>query len=158
MKSIEYDPTDYEVIDTIEFDDDLFQKVRFKSGYYGVAYHISENNVTDIMLIGTDKGEAYVNLFLSFARNQTEVINKIHEQVDKVHLVVQLDKEQSEVFEQLVSKDEANDLIERLKIANEIIAMREEDNWFSFDRLSIVLIGCIVLNLICVIWNITGGI
>ena len=153
MKTIEYDPIDYEIIDTINFDEDLIQKVKFKSGYYGVAYHVTENNVTDIMLIGTDKGEAYVDLFLAFARSQTEVINKIHEKVDKVHLVVQLNNEQSEIFEQLISKEEANDLLERLKIANELVEIREANRFDSFPVLSVVLLVCILLNFASILYH-----
>lgn len=160
MKTIEYDPLDYEIIDTIEYNDgDLFQKVQFKSGHYGVVYvtHDKDKKYYDVIFVGTDKGDAYVDVFLEFARSQTEVINKIHEKVDKVTLVVQLNKDESEIFEQVISKDEANDLIERLKIANEIIAMHEEDNWFSFDRLSVILFICILINLASAAYNFKGG-
>ena len=145
MKTIEYDPSKYEVIKTIEFDNDLFQSVKFHTGNYGVVYAMPELDKYDVIAV-TDE-EAYVNLFLEFARNQTDVINKIHEKIDEVHLVVTLNKEQSEVFEQMISKDESNDLIERLKIANEIIEMREANRFDSFPVLSYILVVCIILNL-----------
>lgn len=157
MKTIEYDPTDYEVIETIDFEDDQIQKVQFKSGYYGVVYVIPSAEVADLMLIGTDKKGSYVNLFLEFARSQTEVINQIHEQIDKVHLVIQLDKEQSEIFEEIISKDEANDLLERLKITNEIMELKET-NTDIFPILSIILVICILINIASAIWNLKGGI
>lgn len=157
MKTIEYDPTDYEVIETIDFEDDQIQKVQFKSGYYGVVYVIPSAEVADLMLIGTDKKGAYVNLFLEFARSQTEVINQIHEQIDKVHLVIQLDKEQSEIFEEIISKEEANDLLERLKITNEIMELKET-NTDIFPILSIILVICILINIASAIWNLKGGI
>ena len=157
MKTIEYDPTDYEVIETIDFDDDQIQKVQFKSGYYGIVYVIPSAEVADLMLIGTDKKGSYVNLFLEFARSQTEVINKIHEHIDKVSVIVQLNKEQSEIFEEVVSKDEANDLLERLRIVNEIqeLAHNPHDD---VRFLEFILIGFILLNLACIIWNLKGGI
>lgn len=158
MKTIEYDPTDYEIIETIDFDDDQIQKVQFKSGYYGIVYVIPSAEVADLMLIGTDKKGAYVNLFLEFARSQTEVINKIHEQIDKVHLVIQLDKEQSEIFEEIISKEEANDLLERLKITNEIIELKEANNFDSVPILSVILVICILINIASAIWNFKGGI
>ena len=158
MKIIEYDPDDYEIIDTIEHDNnDLFQKVRFKSGHYGVIFITTDNNTKyyDIIFISPNKDDTYVNLFLEFARNQTEIINKIHEKVDEVKLIVQLDTRDSEIFEELISKDEANDLLERLKITNEIAEIRKENEFISFDTLSVVLFICIIINLLSVIWNFT---
>jgi hypothetical protein len=154
MKTIEYDPNDYEVISTIDFDDTKFQKVKFKSGHYGVVFITCDNyrKYYDVIFVGTDKSDTYVNVFLEFARNQTDVINKIHENIDEVHLVVTLDNEQSEVFEQVVSKDEANDLIERLKIANEIVQMKEEDN----SDLIWLLIACFILNIAFALLNLKG--
>ena len=157
MKTIEYDPINYEVIDTIDFEDDQLQKVKFTSGYYGVVYVIPEANVADLMLVGTDKQGKYVNLFLEFARSQTEVINKIHENIDKVQIVVQLNKEQSEIFEEVVSKDEANDLLERLRIANEIHELTHNPH-DDVRFLEFMLIGFILLNIACIIWNLKGGI
>lgn len=161
MKSIEYDPHDYEIINTIEYDNgDLFQKIQFKTGYYGILYTTTEKNkkYTDIIFISTDKNsDIYINVFLEFARSQTEVINKIHEKVDKVHLVIQLNKEQSQIFEQMITKDQANDLLERLRITNEIIELREANNYNSFPTLSIILVICIFINLACAIYNLKGG-
>lgn len=149
MKTIEYDPNDYEVISTIDFDDNKFQKVKFKSGHYGVVFITCDNDrkYYDVIFVGTDKSDTYVNVFLEFARNQTDVINKIHENIDEVHLVVTLDNEQSEVFEQVVSKDEANDLIERLKIANEIIQMKEDNGYGEVHMAAGILVLCTVVNL-----------
>jgi len=91
-------------------------------------------------------------LNLEFARSQTEVLNKIHENIDEVTLVVQLNDKQSEVFKEIVGKDEANDLIERLKIANEIIQMKEDNTWLTLDNTRKALIILCILNFICCLW------
>lgn len=160
MKTIKYDPTDYEVISTIEYGEDLFHKVKFKSGYYGIVYVTTDKNTRyyDVIFIGTDKGsDVYVDVFLEFARSQTEVINKIHEKVDKVSLLVQLDNERSEIFEEVVSKNEANDLLERLRITNEIHELTHNPH-DDVRFLEFMLIGFILLNIACIIWNLKGGI
>ena len=147
MKTIKYDHEHYEVINTIESEHGLFQKVKFPTGNYGVVYVIPEHNIYDVILVGTDDDDTYVNVFMEFARNQTDVINQIHEEIDEVKLVVLLDEERSEVFEELVSKDEANDLIERLKITNEIISMKQDED-YAGKWLPVLCVA----NFVCMVW------
>ena len=148
MKTIAYDHQNYEVIDTIEFDDDLFQKVQFPNGNYGIVFTIPKDNVCDVILVGTDNDDTYVNVFMDMARANTEILNKIHEEIDEVKLVVMLNKDQSRIFEQVVGKEKADDLIERLKITNEIYDLRQEGR-IDYNRTSAVL--CIVLIILCLV-------
>ena len=148
MKTISYDHENYTVIDTIEFDDELFQKVQFPDGNYGIVYVLPEDNVYDVILVGTDTDDTYVNVFMALARANTEILNKIHENIEEVKLVIMLNDKQSEIFEETVSTGQANDLIERLKITNEIIAL-ERQGRFDFNRTNFIL--CILLIILCII-------
>ena len=157
MKTIQYDPHNYEVIDTIQFGKDEFQKVKFPSGHYGIIYVVTDKNKKyyDVILIGTDKEDIYTNLFLELARNQTETLNNIHEKVDTVHLIVQLDKKHSEIFEEVVSKDTADDLIERLRISNEIHDLQAE-NKVDGKFILFTVILFILFNIACIILKYGG--
>lgn len=159
MKTIRYDPKNYEVIHTIQFDNDLFQKVQFPDGNYGIVFVMPDDNIYDVILVGTDNDDTYCNIFMDFARNQTEVLNNIRDNIDEVELHVHLTPERSEAFKQVVSKEEADDLIERLKIANEILEM-EKEHGFNVNRAEMVLICiliiCIVINLISATHNLGG--
>lgn len=153
MTMIEYDPLDYTVLDTIEIEDSCkFQKVKFTTGYYGVLFIVPEYNLYDVMLIGTYKDEeSQVNLFMEYARNQTSILNHMRDGIDEVELHIHLNEDYSEVFKEVVSKEQSDDLIERMKICNEIIELNNIPDYSKVNQvLTVMLIGLVLLNLVSV--------
>ena len=156
MKTITYDQRNYEVIDTVEYGDDMFQKVRFPEGNYGIAFIMPKANVYDIILVGTDNDDTYVDVFLEFVRNQTNVLKAIEEGVDEVTLAVKLNGEQSEVFKQTISREESDDLVERLKITNEILEMKSGQDMRDYRMNVALAMAFLIVNVIMLVCLLKG--
>ena len=149
MKTIAYDPKNYTIINTITYHENQFQTVKFTNGNYGIVYQIPDENIYDVIFVSTCNDRTYCDVFMEFVRNQCDALSEFCDSVHEVELHVHLNNEHSEVFKQTVSKDVADDLVERLKITNELIDLKNDSKTVNYRKLLLIL--C-VLNFMLLIW------
>jgi len=132
---IEYSPEDYKVIKTEEMDKELvFKLVEFTTGYYGV---ISYNPTTDneqVILLSPEKdvagnheylfGGLGCKSFMVFAHDAKQYMENA-----PIELVVQLGHDAADEYRELITKDQAHTLYEKMEICHEILSMKIEDSF-----------------------------
>ena len=156
MKSIQYDPTNYEILNTIKLEENfIFQSVKFPNGHYGINYLNPEKNINETILVSTEKTDLGPKAFIEFA-----IASKINEfkieDMDKVELVVMLPDGES--FREAVTGNEAKTLTEKLDIAREIREIREEKHLEKYDTFQLILMCILFILIVINLIKIFGGI
>lgn len=134
--SIEYSSEDYKVIKTQEMDKELqFKLVQFTTGYYGViSYNPTTDNEQVILLspekeVDAEKHEYLFNglgckSFMVFAHDAKNYMENA-----TLELVVQLGQDAPEEYREVITRDQAKTLYEKVEICHEIIQMKFEDSF-----------------------------
>lgn len=166
---IEYSPEDYKVIKTEEMDKELvFKLVEFTTGYYGV---ISYNPTTDneqVILLSPEKdvagnheylfGGLGCKSFMVFAHDAKQYMENA-----PIELVVQLGHDAADEYRELITKDQAHTLYEKMEICHELLSMKIEDS-FHYKYGDPILTGLLCFNIIIAIililnsFHILGGV
>ena len=156
MQIIKYDPTNYEIQDTIKLEENfIFQSVKFPNGHYGIQYINPEKNINETILVTTEKVDLGPKAFIEFAA--TSKINEFKiEDMDKVELVIMLPDGES--FREAVTGNEAKTITEKLDIAREIREIREEKHLKKYDTFQLILICILFILIIINLIRLFGGI
>ena len=151
---IEYSPEDYKVIKTEEMDKELvFKLVEFTTGYYGV---ISYNPTTDneqVILLSPEKdvagnheylfGGLGCKSFMVFAHDAKQYMENA-----PIELVVQLGHDAPEEYREVITRDQAKTLHEKVEICHEIMQMKIEDSFhYRYGDTILTIFMCVTILL-----------
>ena len=137
LLKIEYQGNEYSVIETQEMDDELhFKLVKFNTGYYGIISHnpITKNEKVILLSpekeVDTEKQEYLFNglgckSFIVFARDA-----KKHLENAPIELVVQLGHDAPKEYREVITRDQAETLYQKIEICHEIMSMKLEDSFY----------------------------
>lgn len=135
MNSIEYSENEYTVIETEEIDDELvFKLAKFTTGYYGIICHNPKTGNESVSLLSPDKDESQgmfsifgglgCKSFMVFARDAKKYMEK-----SPIELVVQIGHEAPEEYREVITRDQAKTLYEKVEICHEIMEMKFEESF-----------------------------
>ena len=163
MNSIEFSENDYTVIKTQEMDDELhFKFVQFNTGYYGIITENPKEKQEEVILLSPEKGETTQiedNIIAStgglgcisymvFANDAKRYMKNA-----PLELVVQLGNDAPEEYREVITKDQAKTLYEKVEICHEIMEMKIEESSHSRDILFTISICVLIIGILIVIVN-----
>ena len=165
---IEYDPTEYETLETQNMGPELsFKLVKFNTGYYGVISHNPVSNKEKIILVSPEQdindewalilGGLGCRSFLVFARDAKNYMENSPRE-----LLVMLGREAPTEYREIITADDERTLREKVELCIERMEMKHEDSFFYRHANKILtILWCItVIALIVAIVNIlqVGGV
>lgn len=141
MNSIEYSSNDYEVIETQEMDEKLhFKLVKFSTGYYGIISYNPTTQEEQIILLSPEQDIGNKNIsifgglgcksFLRFAKDAKKYFENA-----PIELVVQLGNGAAEEYREVITRNQAETLYQKVEICYEIMSMKVEDSFHHRDYL-----------------------
>lgn len=150
---IEYSSEDYDVIETEEMDNELlFKLVKFNTGYYGVISHNPTNQNEEVILISPekDKEDNFLSIFgglgcksfMVFARDAKRYMENA-----PIELVVKLGQETAEEYREIITRDQAETLYQKVEICHEIMQMKLE-NSFHYKHRDYILTAFMCVTII----------
>ena len=163
LNSIEFNPEDYTVIKTQEMDDELqFKFVQFQTGYYGVISENPKQQEEEVILLSPEKGETtQINdnivaltrglgciSYMVFANDAKRYMENA-----PLELVVQLGHDAPEEFREVITKDQAKTLYEKVEICHEIMEIKLNESSHSRDILFTISICVLIIGILIVIVN-----
>lgn len=163
MNSIEFSENDYTVIKTQEMDDELhFKFVQFNTGYYGVISENPKQQEEAVILLSPEKGETTQigdNIsaltgglgcisYMVFANDAKRYLENA-----PLELVVQLGNDTAEEFREVITKDQAKTLYEKVEICHEIMEIKLNESSHSRDILFTISICVLIIGILIVIVN-----
>lgn len=163
MNSIEFSENDYTVIKTQEMDPELqFKFVQFQTGYYGVISENPKQQEEEVILLSPEKGETtqiHNNIaaltgglgcisYMVFANDAKKYMENA-----PLELVVQLGHDAPEEYREVITKDQAKTLYEKVEICHEIMEMKIEESSHSRDILFTISICVLIIGILIVIVN-----
>ena len=161
---IEYDPTDYEVVETQNMDPELtFKMVKFTTGYYGIISHNPTNDLEEVVLVSPDKGNDFdlfdglgCRSFIVFARDAKKYMENAPRE-----LLVILGNETPEKFREIITKDDEHTLKEKVELCIERMEMKHENSFFNryadmFNTIFLCINGMLLIIIIVNILHIGG--
>lgn len=156
---IEYDPTDYEVVETQNMDPELtFKMVKFTTGYYGIISYNPTNDLEEVVLVSPDKDNNFdlfdglgCRSFIVFARDAKKYMENAPRE-----LLVMLGHEAPTEYREIITADDERTLREKVGLVIERMEMKHNDSFFNkyADRIITVLWCITVVSLIVAIVNI----
>lgn len=169
MNQIQYNPEDYELLKTQEMDNELvFKLVKFSTGHYGILTYNPIIDAEKVILLSSDKDEfigdsklpglifggAACHSFLVFA----EQAKKYAEEAP-MELVVNLGTDAAEEYREVITREQAKTLYEKVEIYYEIMNMKMEDSFIypHGDTIQVVLICFTVVMVGVAIMNTLHG-
>lgn len=165
MNQIQYNPNDYELIQTQEMDEELvFKLVRFSTGYYGVLSYNPLLDAENVLLISHDKDDAESNndeelalfkglacqSFLIFAKDAKKYLEKA-----PLELVIRLGENADEEYREVITREQGETLYEKAGICYEIMNIKMEDSFMFkhgdtiqvvFICFTVVMCGVAIIN------------
>ena len=161
---IEYDPTDYEVVETQNMDPELtFKMVKFTTGYYGIISHNPTNDLEVVVLVSPDKDNDFdlfdglgCRSFIVFARDAKKYMENAPRE-----LLVILGNETPEEFREIITKDDEHTLKEKVELCIERMEMKHENSFFNryadmFNTIFLCINGMLLIIIIVNILH-SGG-
>ena len=163
LNSIEFNPEDYTVIKTQEMDDELqFKFVQFQTGYYGVISENPKEKQEEVILLSPEKGKTtqiHDNIaaltgglgcisYMVFANDAKKYMENA-----PLELVVQLGHDAPEEYREVITRDQAKTLYEKVEICHEIMEMKIEESSHSRDILFTISICVLIIGTLIVIVN-----
>ena len=169
MTMIEYDETDYKILETQEMDKELgFKLVKFNTGFYGVITYNPTTMDEVVTLVSPEKDEDNefhrifgglgCKSFIVFARDAKNYLEN-----SPIELVVKLGQDAPEEYRETITRDQSKTLYEKVEICHEIMQMKLE-NSFHYKYGDYVLTGLTCLNVLLFVLvavnslNVLGGI
>ena len=160
--SIDYSPEDYTVIKTQEMDDELhFKFVQFNTGYYGIITENPKQQQEEVILLSPEKGETQINNNIAALTGGLGCISymvfandaKRYMENAPLELVVQLGHDAPEEYREVITRDQAKTLYEKMEICHEIMEMKIEESSHSRDILFTISMCVFILIFLIVIVN-----
>lgn len=159
MNSIEYVSDDYKLIETEEMDKELhFKIVQFNTGYYGVISYNPTNDKEKVILLSPEKdiagnheylfGGLGCKSFMVFARDAKQYMQNA-----PIELVVQLGHDAADEYREVITRDQAHTLYEKVEICHEIMAMKIEDSFNHRDYLMTAFMCVTIIMFLVAIVN-----
>ena len=158
LNSIEFNPEDYTVIKTQEMDDELqFKFVQFQTGYYGVISENPKEKQEEVILLSPEKGETtQINNNIAALTGGLGCISymvfandaKRYMENAPLELVVQLGNDAPEEYREVITKDQAKTLYEKVEICHEIMEMKIEESSHSRDILFTISICVLIIGIL----------
>ena len=158
LNSIEFNPENYKLIETQEMDSELhFKLVQFQTGYYGIISHNPKTNKERVTLLSPDKNNnnetpnIFAGLgcktFLTFAKDTKDYMENA-----PLELVVQLGHDAPNEYREVITRDQAKTLFEKVEICHEIMVMKIEESTHPSDILfPIFMCVTIIMFLIAIV-------
>ena len=163
MNSIEFSPEDYIVIKTQEMDDELhFKFVQFNTGYYGIISENPKQQEEKVILLSPENGKTtqigdnIIALnkglgcisYMGFANDAKRYMENA-----PIELVVQLGHDAPEEYREVITKDQAKTLCEKVEICYEIMGIKFDESSHSRDILSTIFMCVVILCFLIAIVN-----
>ena len=146
---IEYNPTEYETLETQNMDPELsFKLVKFDTGYYGIISHNPTNDLEEVVLVSPDKDNDFdlfdglgCRSFIVFARDAKKYMENAPRE-----LLVVLGQEAPSEFREIITADDERTLREKVGLCIERMEMKHNDSFFTkYGDTILTVLWCITV-------------
>lgn len=148
MLKVEYDPSDYETLDTQDMDPELsFKLVRFKTGYIGIISYSPTTGEERVILVSPEKCTNEDNIFdglgcksfLVFARDAKKYMENAPRE-----LVVVLGKETPVEYREIITCEGEDTLRERVELVIERMEIKMQNSFhYKYGEYILTFLMCI---------------